>query len=119
MSLDKIYYDSFEDSYVLTKDVIAPPERYIPTYKGENGIYIESWEVNDHKNCCMNIAFNENNYYDTNNHYAILRNMMEKNHCKLTRLRYFVIPEHKFDEYVEYFNLEEGYTDQSGLMPAT
>ena len=57
--IDQMYYDMFEDSYVLEQDLGAPPERYILLFRGTNGMYVESWIVNDNKNLCMDIAFNE------------------------------------------------------------
>lgn len=108
--IEEMYYDTFKNACVLELDLNAPPERYIPLFRGENGMYIESWTVNadishtlflsDDSSLRMNIAFNEDQYYDDYWHNAIVQDMCERNHCTLSRLRYIVLPEHEFDEYV-------------------
>ena len=106
--IEEMYYDAFENTYVLELDLNAPPERYTTLFRGENGVYIESWTVNNDSGLRMNIAFNEDQYYDDYWHNAIVQDMCEKNHCTLSQLRYVVMPEHKFDEYVkQYINGKE------------
>ena len=98
--IDKMYYDDFKNACVLERDLNAPPERYTPLFRGINGMWIESWTVNNDSSLCMDIAFNEDQYYDDYWHNTIVQDMCEKNHCTLSRLRYVVMPEHEFDEYV-------------------
>ena len=98
--IDQMYYDTFEDSYVLEQDLGAPPERYILLFRGTNGMYVESWMVNDDKNLCMSIAFNEDEYYDNDWYYTTLQEMCKKHNCKLSRRRYIAIPANEFDERV-------------------
>ena len=98
--IDQMYYDMFEDSYVLERDLSAPPERYILLFREESDMYIESWIVNDNKNLCMNIAFNKDEYYNNDWYYITLQEMCKKHNCKLSRLRYIAMPAHEFDERV-------------------
>ena len=98
--IDLMYYDTFTDSCVLEQDFGAPPERYILLFREESDMYIESWIVNNDKNLCMSIAFNEDDYYDNNRYYTSLQEMCKKHNCKLSRRRYIAIPAHEFDERV-------------------
>lgn len=94
-----IYYDSFAQEYVLEKEVTAPPERYIPTckYKGENGVYIENWKDADGR--CLSIAYSSDEYY-TPMHDAKYEYVCKQNAFHPQRLKSFVIPEEKFDQYI-------------------
>lgn len=98
--IDQMYYDIFEDAYVLERDLGAPPERYILLFREESDMYIESWTVNDNRNLCMSIAFNKDEYYDNDWYYTTLQEMCNKHNCKLSRLRYIAMPTHEFDERV-------------------
>lgn len=98
--IEEMYYDTFENTYVLELDLNAPPERYTPLFRGINGMWIESWTVNNDSSLRMNIAFTEDQYYDDYWHNAIVQDMCEKNHCTLSQLKYVVMPEHEFDECV-------------------
>lgn len=111
--IEEMYYDAFKNTCVLELDLNAPPERYIPLFRGENGMYIEAWTVNSDYievwmvnndiDLRMNIAFNEDQYYDDYWHNAIVQDMCERNHCTLSKLRYVVMSEHEFDEYVKHY----------------
>lgn len=98
--IDQMYYDTFEDSYVLERDLNAPLERYIVLYRNKGDMYVESWAVNDNENLCMSIAFNEDDYYDNDWYYTTLQEMCKKHNCKLSRRRYIAMPAHEFDERV-------------------
>lgn len=52
--MDKIYYDQFTNEYTTEKDIIAPPERYLTTFRGDNN-YAERWKVRNPNNIA---AFN-------------------------------------------------------------
>lgn len=106
---DVIYYDTFENSYVLERDENAPPERYVRTCRGIDGMYIESWvvysDICDEDDLRLKIAFSEEDYNDKDQHDITVKHMMDMNHCKPTKLRYVTIPAHRFDEIVK--QLEE------------
>lgn len=97
----EMFYDVFAKEYVLDREEIAPPERYIPIVspivRGTN-YYIESWCVNDDPNESLNIAFFEEDYCDPTMHSMIIETTCKKNDCILTRLRYIIYPSKKFDE---------------------
>ena len=108
-----MYYDTFTEEYTLTKDPIAPPERYLPATRGSRGIYIESWlgtVEGIEEECCLSIAYHEDQYY-SNVHDWIMIDRFKDQHFTPKCLRYFVIPEDKFDEYVERFGLKEVVPD--------
>lgn len=93
----EIFYDVFAKEYVLDREEIAPPERYMLIVRGTN-LYIESWCVNNDPMEILNIAFLEEDYCDPTMHSMIIENTCKKNDCLLTRLRYIIYPSKKFDE---------------------
>lgn len=95
--IDQMFYDVFAKEYVLDREEIAPPERYIPIFKGTN-LYIETWCVNKDPMERLNIAFFEEDYCDQTTHNMIIETTCKKNDCLLTRLRYIMYPSKKFDE---------------------
>ena len=106
--VDTMYYDSFAEEYVLKPDPYAPPERYVMTVRGTPGIYIDHWggEHNGISGCALDIAYATDEYY-SEVHDMRYRSMCEEHGFKATHLRYFTLPEEKFDEYVERFGLDE------------
>ena len=42
---DYIYFDMFDETFVLQKEPNVPPKRYITLYKGTMNFYTESWYV--------------------------------------------------------------------------
>lgn len=95
--VDQMFYDVFAKEYVLDRDEIAPPERYIPIVKGTE-LYIESWCVNNDPMRSLNIGFIEEDYCDPTMHCMIVEIQCKENKCKLTSLRYIMYPSKKFDE---------------------
>lgn len=98
--IDQMFYDVFAKEYVLDREEIAPPERYIPIVRGAN-LYIESWCVNcvNHNlQNVLNIAFSENDYLDAAIHSMIVETKCRDYDCMLTRLRDITFPNKKFDE---------------------
>lgn len=93
----EIFYDVFAKEYILDREEIAPPERYIPIVRGTN-LYIESWCANRDPQNILSIAFLENDYLNPTMHSMIIENTCKRNDCILTRLRYIVFPSGKFDE---------------------
>lgn len=110
--MKKMFYDTFLNSYVAEKETIAPPERYIETYRGSKGIYVESWWVKNKdihsadKPLCLNVAYPAEEYYDEKAHDSTLEYMCNRDSVTPIRLRYFVLPEEKFDEYAERFGID-------------
>lgn len=84
----------------------APPERYVKTIRGSNGICVENWE--DEFGKCLAIAYPEEDYYNLPMHDAIYNTMCNNNKFKPRKLRYFVLPESRFDEVVKNMGLCEG-----------
>lgn len=106
MLVTRFYYDIFDDEYVLNRIENAPPERYIETVRGPNGACTENWE--DGFGQCLTIAYSEEEYYNPPMYDAIYNTMCTKNMFKPRKLRYFVLPESRFDEVVRKFGLCEG-----------
>lgn len=55
-----MYYDEFTNEYVsqekFAEDVTAPPERYLLTVRGVDGVYCETYENNGER---LDIAYSE------------------------------------------------------------
>ena len=102
--ITKMYFDLFAERYVLEKDPNAPPERYMETVRGVPGVYIDHWV--DDKGLCLDIAYTSDEYY-SEEHDRRYRAMCEEQGFKATRLRYFTLPEEKFDEYLLRFHIDE------------
>ena len=98
---DYIYFDTFDDTYVLQKEPNAPPERYIMLYKGKINFYSESWAVKVNgkdETLCLSIVFDEEQYDNIHLHNLILKAQCERNNCTLLRLRYIVMPPVAFNQ---------------------
>lgn len=100
--ITKMYYDAFANEYVLNdvvnREITAPPERFIPTYRGDS-IYIERWIVDSNEGDRLDIAFTAEEYRMGCDK---IRYAQAKNHnCKLVQLLSWTIPAHLFDKYVE------------------
>lgn len=100
-----IYYDNFANTYCLTTDVIAPPERYLPTYRGtDDKIYIETYERCGIR---LNISYSkEDRKFNLVN--RIRYSVAEKNNFNINSatLIKWVIPCDLYDKYVEDYCLE-------------
>ena len=108
--LTKMYWDTFGREYTLRIDEIAPPERYVTTYRGEPGIYIEQWIVSKdgvEEELRLDVAYSEIEYRNPMLHNMKLERMCKENNCRALYLCGFVLPQEKFDEYVERFGLAE------------
>ena len=107
--LTKIYYDSFTNEYCLPSEEdfgVAPPERYLATYKGYDNCYIETWDVSSDHGDRLEIAYTADDYADKSIVAEIQRAMEENYHCKLRSLLRWCIPAEKFDEYCKRFHLK-------------
>jgi hypothetical protein len=116
--LTRIYYDYFDNSYVTEKDPYAPPERYLETKRGPSGKYTEIWLVNIEDDDGMPIKlddiiqvdFDAEDYYDHNYHSGCLSMAFavhsDKNIMPV-RMKTFILPEEKFDEYAKRFGIYE------------
>lgn len=93
---DYIYFDMFDETFVLQKEPNAPPERYITLYKGTMNFYTESWYVKG-EDLCLDITFDEEEYDNIDFHNSILKTKCEKNNCTLSRLKYVIMPETAFN----------------------
>lgn len=102
--MDIIYYDKFTNEYTRERDEIAPPERYLKTLRGTDGIYIETWVVNNNENTLLNVAYTEMDL-ELGMVNKIRRSMENENNCKLSYMLRWSIPQKLFDKYVEQFNL--------------
>ena len=106
---DYIYFDMFDDTYVLQKEPNAPPERYITIYKGALDFYAESWYVKvDGKgeDLCLDFAFDEEEYDNIYFHNSVLKTKCERNNCTLLRLRYIVMPPVAFNQILGWHSRE-------------
>ena len=58
--IDEMYYDAFANEYVSKEkaeaDKCAPPERYLLTLRGVDGVYVETYENNGER---LDIAYTE------------------------------------------------------------
>ena len=109
MAIQRMYYDNFTDEYVDETELCSPPERYIETMSGSNGIYIEHWKGYTDKiaDARLSIAYNENEYYDSKLHKLNFDYMCSKNNFTPKQLYLFIIPKYKFDEYAKRFGIKE------------
>ena len=105
--IEKMYYDDFTNTYVITKDPYAAPERYVETFRGSPGVYIDHWggEKDGQPGHALSVAYTSDEYY-SDEHAARFRLMCDQHHFKPTHYRYFTLPAEKFDEYVKRFHLE-------------
>lgn len=99
---DKIYYDSFTNEYCSEEDLetIAPPERYLPTFRGDE-VYVEVYEAEGLR---LDIAYTE---------FDIQEGMVNRVRFAVARRHGFplnianmvrwTIPSKKFDEYYKRF----------------
>jgi hypothetical protein len=102
---DYIYFDTFDDTYVLQKAPNAPPERYIMLYKGMMNFYTESYAVKvdgKDEDLCLSVAFDEEQYDNIHIHDLILKAQCERNNCTLSHLRYIVMPPTAFNQVIGY-----------------
>ena len=102
---DYIYFDTFDDTYVLKREPNAPPERYIMLYKGKINFYSESWAVKVNgkgETLCLSIVFDEEQYDNIHLHNLILKAQCERHNCTLSHLRYIVMPEVAFNQVIGY-----------------
>lgn len=101
--LKRMYYDDFMNEYCLEKEINAPPERYLPTYRGDD-IYIETYECDG---LMLDIAYTE---LDLENHLVNrIRFSVAKEHnypFATARMVKWVIPSKLFDKYVKDYGLE-------------
>lgn len=100
-----IYYDRFADTYCLTTETIAPPERYLPTYRGvDDSIYIETYENDGYR---LDIAYSkESRKNGLVNHIRFSeaeRHGFNLNSAELIR---WIIPNDLYDKYVEEYCTE-------------
>lgn len=101
--LKKMYYDDFEDWYCLEKEINAPPERYLPTYRGDD-VYIETYECDGLR---LDVAYTELD--KANNLVNRIRFSVAKEHnypFSAARMIKWVIPSKLFDKYVKDCGLE-------------
>lgn len=106
--INKMFYDSFANEYVLEQDPYAPPERYVVTVRGIPGIYIEHWcgEQNGVSGYELDITYSPDEYY-SEVHNMKYRSICEEQGFKAKNLRYFTLPEEEFDKYAEQFGLQD------------
>lgn len=112
--INKIYFDTFAREYVGEKDrdQIAPPERYIATYRSGFDAFIEHWVVSDAVGSRLDIAYSRDDYYDKKAHMRIYNAMVEEHHCKPSYLLSYSVPDDLFDDYLKRFNIEEGVAEK-------
>ena len=110
--ITEMYFDSFANAYVLKPDPYAPPERYVLTMRGSKGVYIDHWggEKNGVPGFVMDVAYSSEEYY-SEIHDIRFFDMCKEQGFTATHLRYFTLPEEKFDEYLSRFDLQEGDTE--------
>lgn len=108
--LNSMYYDNFANEYTTEKDPFAPPERYLPTYRGD-GNYVEKWKVRNPNNIAAVNLYLDVAYSPLDIEYHMVNkrrySLAEENHVELVRMVRRTIPADKFDEYVERFGLEK------------
>jgi hypothetical protein len=100
-----IFYDWFANEYTTEREIIAPPERYLLTYRGVNNTnYIESYIEEDTKEC-LDFA-----YSTTERDLKIVEEkrkyFLKENGFFISQMRHWTIPADLFDKYVERFDLK-------------
>lgn len=106
--INKMFYDAFTEEYTLKINEYSPPERYVLTLKGPAGVYVDHWEGehNGVPGYALDIAYASDEYY-SEEHDRRFYEMCKEQGFKATHLRYFTLPEEKFNEYVKRFKVEE------------
>lgn len=96
--IQKIYYDTFEYRYIKETETSAPPERYIPIYRGDvSDVYIEQWYVGN--GMYLNVAYSQ---FEVDNHLVVpFREKISQQHrCYLMYLKSKTIPPELFNDYL-------------------
>lgn len=105
--LNTIYFDRFEEEYVLEKELLTPPERYMPIHRSETNDYVELWRVDktnsDELNPTVEVRLSMEEY--TN--YYMAQNIRDclaaaENYVPLYVVEYSV-PSDVFDYYVKHY----------------
>lgn len=100
-----IFYDWFSNEYTTEREIIAPPERYILTFRGNNDTdFVESYIEKDTEKCCYiaySAAERDAEIVEPKRQY-----FFEKYGFSNPRMRHWTIPADLFDKYVERFDLK-------------
>lgn len=100
-----IFYDWFSNEYTTEREIIAPPERYILTFRGNiDGFFEESYiEKGTEKGCYITYSAAERDagIVEPKRQY-----FFEKYGFSNPRMRHWTIPADLFDKYVKEFNLK-------------
>ena len=102
---NKIYFDTFANTYVTEKDVYAPPERYYEISPSEDvDAYVETWATNI--GLLLDIAYTDLDI--ENKHISSIRKSIAKEiSVELLYLVEYSIPKNKYDEIYSYLFEEE------------
>lgn len=101
--INTVYLDYFANEYVLEKESIAAPERYLEVNRGKDE-FIESWRLKN--NFVANIYCDANSYKEKIND---LREQTEESMgFELSRLVSWEVPEDIFKEILKGMNIKEG-----------
>ena len=111
--MKKMYYDSFADEYVSCKqaeeDTISPPERYLLTLRGDDGVYVETYK--HAYGTCLDIAYSETDI-KLGQVNRIRFNQAErhgwKSQFQTATMIQWTIPSERFDKYYAEYIGEEG-----------
>ena len=108
--ISEMYYDAFANEYVTSKDLYAPPERYVFTKRGTlPSTYIEKMKV------CQkgierffDIVFTEEEYSNYDLAVKRIKAVQEETGFAFTSgvCEEFTLPPEKFDEYANRFGLD-------------
>lgn len=99
--MNRIYFDTFENSYTFEKDNFAPPERYFKvTPLLEDYIYMEIWAVDSEEEDFMSrISISYTKMDIENDKVSYLRTAIaEKYSIKLLYMVRWVIPKEEYDK---------------------
>lgn len=107
--IDRMYYDAFCDEYTLTRETIAPPERYTLTLRSQkDGFIYETWDVEqrtDGEKRRISFAFPAD--YDESEVNDFRSIMFHLHNVTPRILVRWSIPNERFDRYVKMFDLDK------------
>lgn len=101
--MTQLYYDTFADEVVTEIDTIAPPERYIRVYCGNNGTFKEKWIVGSNK--YLDIAYTSR---DRKNGLvnSIRRSVADRYNARLQYITEWTVPPDHYKKMKESINGE-------------
>lgn len=95
---ERIYWDSFAEKFIIDRDAVAPPERYISVYCANGSIYTETWSVGDGKQ--LSIAYISDDWHE-NRAEQIRCDVASQHGVSLLRMIRWGVPKEHYDKIMQ------------------